>query len=64
MKSLKKFIRNQDIFGEKVSLNFEKKGSTFKTSLGGFLTLIFYMLILAIGTNAFVIVYNHSKDSY
>ena len=50
MKSMKKFIRNKDIFGEQVSLNFDKKGNTFKTSFGGFLTIIFYMFIMATST--------------
>jgi hypothetical protein len=36
-----------------VGLNFEKKGNTFKTSFGGFLTLIFYVIIVAASALAF-----------
>ena len=40
------FIKNIDLFGYKIRLNFNKQGSTFKTSCGAFLSLILYIVVL------------------
>ena len=39
MKSLKNFIKKRDFFGHPIQLNFNKKGNTHNTFLGGFLSL-------------------------
>ena len=39
MKSLKNLIRNRDMFGQPVLLNFNKKGNTHNTFIGGFISL-------------------------
>jgi hypothetical protein len=44
---LKNIIRNRDMFGYRVELNFNEKGSTHKTLCGG-LVSIFVMAILMI----------------
>ena len=64
MKKVKKFIREKDIFGKEVSLNFDKKGNKYKTLFGGILTIMFYMFILSVTIYAFVNTSNHSKDTY
>ena len=44
MKHLLKFVKNktvdQDLYGHPVELNFNKKGKTHKTLIGGFASLI------------------------
>ena len=54
MKKMKNFVKDQDIFGEEVSLNFDGKGNTHKTSFGGILTIIFYLFVLVVNVNGFV----------
>ncbi len=36
-----------DIFGKKIELNYDKNGSTHKTYLGGFLTILYVTFIMA-----------------
>lgn len=36
----KKFTRDHDMFGYPVTLNFNKQGDTWTTSLGGFISLL------------------------
>ena len=36
-----RFIKNMDIFGEPISLNFDRKGSTHQTCFGGICTVLF-----------------------
>jgi hypothetical protein len=46
-KNFKKFIKKVDIFGKKIELNYDKNGSTHKTYLGGFLTILYVTFIMA-----------------
>ena len=39
-------IKNLDILGYPVNLNFDKKGQTYKTSIGGISTIIYFGFIL------------------
>ena len=39
-KSLKEFLRNRDIFGHQVMLNFNRKGESHNTEFGGFVSVI------------------------
>ena len=41
-----KFIKDFDIFGHPIKLNFNKNGSTHKTMIGGFTSLIFYVAVV------------------
>ena len=43
--SLRKFIKSNDMFGHKINLNFNKKGDSFPTSLGGLASLILLLMI-------------------
>lgn len=46
-KSLKRRIKNLDLFGHNVQLNFDKKGTTHKSLLGGIMSLIYLLFIIA-----------------
>ena len=46
MKLFKNFTRKADIFGYPISLNFDEKGYYYNTSIGGILSIIFYLIIL------------------
>jgi hypothetical protein len=43
---LKKFIKQRDAFGHPVELNFNKQGSSFKTTPGGCTTILIYIMLL------------------
>ena len=45
LKGYLKSIRNKDLFGYYISLNFNKKGHTHKTLIGGFFSLIVKFII-------------------
>jgi hypothetical protein len=45
-KSLKRFIKNVDIFGHKVELNFDNKGPSHQSLLGSFMTCLFFAFIV------------------
>jgi hypothetical protein len=64
MKKMKQFVKDQDIFGQEISLNFDRKGNTYKTSFGGILTIIFYSLIAAVSAYGIINTLNHTKDTY
>jgi hypothetical protein len=44
---LKQLIRKQDMFGYRVELNFNKKGSTHKTMCGGLTSILVLCLMMA-----------------
>ena len=44
---LKYLLRNQDIFGHPVLLNFNRTGSFHKTSIGGFFSILIKMIYVA-----------------
>jgi hypothetical protein len=46
---LKNFFKNFDLFGYKINLNFNKKGELVKTNIGGAVSLLMIMTILAYG---------------
>jgi hypothetical protein len=53
MTSFKRFLKNFDMFGLKVHLNFDKKGHHHNTLIGGFLSLclltaMIWLLVLRI----------------
>ena len=47
MKKLRSLVKKQDIFGKFVLLNFDQKGSTHKTFIGGILSIMFYIFVFA-----------------
>ena len=47
MKSFIKVIKNRDIFGYQINLNFNKQGRTHKTSFGGVLSILTFVFILS-----------------
>ena len=46
MQKLKNVIRNFDVFGYPVLLNFDKKGNFHKTLVGGYLTLLTWFCMI------------------
>jgi len=60
MEKMKSFVREQDIFGQEVSFNFDKKGKTYQTLFGGTLSIFFYMFIFSVTVYGFINVHNHS----
>lgn len=47
MKQIKQSIKNLDVFGYPISLNFNKKATTFQTIYGGFSTILILTVLLA-----------------
>ena len=45
LKPFLKSIRSTDLFGHNISLNFNKRGNTHKTLIGGFFSLIVKFII-------------------
>ena len=43
--SMAKRVREKDLFGHNISLNFNRRGHTHKTAVGGFFSLIVKMII-------------------
>ena len=52
---IKKTLRNQDMFGHPVSLNFDKKGDVLRTNFGGVVSIIIKALLFAFFVNNLVI---------
>lgn len=53
MKSLKRFINNQDLFGHPISIKFNKKGDHHTTLVGGVMSIllkVFLLFVLVIKT--------------
>ena len=40
-------LAQYDKFGHQISLNFEQKGNLFKTSSGGLVTILMYLVLLS-----------------
>ena len=43
---IKNYIRGHDMFGHRVSLNFNKNGDSFKTGCGGIFSIIIKLILL------------------
>ena len=56
-------IRSQDIYGHLISLNFNKKGSSNKTYLGGIFTIMGKLLILTYALHLLGKMVTFSNDS-
>jgi len=46
---ISKNIKNVDIFGKPIMFNYNKKGQYFKTFLGGILSIILNLIVIAYG---------------
>ena len=47
MNKLSKRIKNHDMFGHKIEFNYNKRGSSHQTIIGGICSLIIKIMILA-----------------
>ena len=45
-KNIRKKIKKNDMFGHSVVLNFNRQGETYKTSFGGFISIIINAVLL------------------
>ena len=45
---VKNKLKSIDIYGYKISLNIDNSGDNFNTNIGGFITLILFLQMLAI----------------
>ena len=43
---MKRIIKEQDIFGHQIAFNFDKQGSSHKTSIGGIVSILIKVLML------------------
>ena len=58
---LKPFIKNIDIFGHPINLNFEKNDH-FRTFPGGLLSMLIYIMILSMLATNFNKILNNDQD--
>ena len=54
MKKAKKLIRDIDVFGKEINLNFVKKGNTYQTFVGGLMSVLYYAFILSVSAYGLV----------
>ena len=56
-KTLKKIIKSIDIFGRPIMLNYDKKGQHFNTTLGGVISIILNLAVIAYGIERFIVLF-------
>ena len=56
-KALEKKIKSIDIFGKPIMLNYNKKGQYFKTTLGGVISIILNLAVIAYGIERFIVLF-------
>jgi hypothetical protein len=60
---MKNKIKNIDIFGYPIQLNFYEKGTTHKTIIGGILTILYYLFIVGYTAYCFYKLFYHAQDT-
>jgi len=60
---MKDKIKSIDIFGHPIQLNFDEKGITHKTILGGICTILYYIFIIGYAAYCFYKLMYHAQDS-
>ena len=63
MPLISKILKQIDIFGFQVSLNFNRQGSVHNTAIGGFFTLMIVGLISYLGYTNFWLMFTFSNPS-
>ena len=63
MPSISKILKQIDIFGFQVSLNFNRKGSVHNTAIGGFFSLMIGGLISYLGYTNLLLMFTFSNPS-
>lgn len=64
MKKAKTLIRDLDVFGKEINLNFDQKGNTYQTFVGGVMSILYYGFVLSVSAYGIVNIQDHSKDNY
>ena len=54
MITFRRFIKNLDIFGHRIELNFDQKGNTHQTMCGGFTSIVVVMLLVLLTLSKFL----------
>ncbi|CDW78965.1 UNKNOWN [Stylonychia lemnae] len=62
LKKFRKFLKSQDAFGHKISLNYQNQ-PTFRSSVGGFMTIALRLLLLGYFLSNLVTVINRSQSA-
>lgn len=62
--SFTKFVKNFDIFGHPVALNFDKKGSKHQTFCGGCTSYLWFIFIVVTVIIQFVVMCTNSQALY
>ena len=57
-------MKSADIFGYKVELNFDKKGSTHQTCCGGLMSLVYFLLMLLVVLTNFTVMRSGSQSLF
>ena len=52
---IKSKVKNIDLFGRPVIINYNKKGINFTTIIGGIISILIYLLVLTYGIERIVI---------
>ena len=63
MPSISKILKQVDIFGYQVSLNFNRQGSVHNTAIGGFFSLMIGGLIAYLGYSNLELMFNKKSPS-
>ena len=63
-KKVKTFLRQRDIFGHPVSLNFNRKGNFHTTEIGGIFSIIVNSIYFGYMTYLLTNLVTHNDDTY
>lgn len=64
LSKLNQFVRNQDMFGHPIGLNFDRNGSTFKTTIGGLVSTLVNIILFAYMSLKFINLFGRFDNSY
>ena len=64
MRSFNSVIKSQDIFGHPITLNFNRQGDTFKTLLGGYVSIMIKILVLLFILMKSIILFQLKDNTY
>jgi len=64
MVKVSKYIKQQDMFGHQVVLNFNKKGDTYQTTIGGAISLLVKLVIFGFVVYKIILLVGLKDNSY
>ena len=63
LKFLKKTIKRADFFGKKIILNYNKKGGSFNTVLGGIFSIISILIVILYAAQRFYVLITNGNSN-